>query len=76
MAVLVVADHDNTHLRDTTTKTITAAQKLSGEIDVLVLGSGCRAAARRPPPSRACAARCSPTARTWTRSSPRPPPTS
>jgi electron transfer flavoprotein alpha subunit len=45
MAVLVVADHDNTHLRDNTTKTITAAQKLSGDIDVLVLGSGCRAAA-------------------------------
>ncbi len=45
MAVLVVADHDNTHLRDSTTKTITAAQRLSPEVDVLVLGSGCRAAA-------------------------------
>jgi electron transfer flavoprotein alpha subunit len=45
MAVLVVADHDNTHLRDNTTKTITAAQRLSPEVDVLVLGSGCRAAA-------------------------------
>ena len=46
MAVLVVADHDNHHLRDTTTKTITAAQALSGEIDVLVLGANCREAAQ------------------------------
>jgi len=45
MAVLVVADHDNTHLRDNTTKTITAALRLSPEVDVLVLGAGCRAAA-------------------------------
>ncbi len=44
MAVLVVADHDNQTLRDTTLKTVTAAQKL-GEVDVLVLGAGCRAAA-------------------------------
>ena len=45
MAVLVVADHDNKTLRDTTTKSITAAQKLSGDVDVLVLGANCRAAA-------------------------------
>ncbi len=45
MAVLVVADHDNKSLRDTTTKTITAAQSLSGEVDLLVLGTDCRAAA-------------------------------
>ena len=44
MAVLVVADHDNQTLRDTTLKTVTAALKL-GEVDVLVLGAGCRAAA-------------------------------
>ncbi|HEX8569564.1 MAG TPA: electron transfer flavoprotein subunit alpha/FixB family protein, partial [Caulobacteraceae bacterium] len=44
MAVLVVADHDNHTLRDTTLKTVTAAQKL-GEVDVLVLGAGCRTAA-------------------------------
>jgi electron transfer flavoprotein alpha subunit len=35
MAVLVVADHDNKTLRDTTTKSITAAQRLSGDVDVL-----------------------------------------
>ena len=44
MAVLVVADHDNQTLRDTTPKTVTAARKL-GEVDVLVLGANCRAAA-------------------------------
>jgi electron transfer flavoprotein alpha subunit len=39
MAVLVVADHDNTHLRETTHKTVTAARALSGDVDVLVLGA-------------------------------------
>lgn len=38
MAVLVIADHDGAHLRDTTLKVITAAQNLSGDIDVLVYG--------------------------------------
>jgi electron transfer flavoprotein alpha subunit len=45
MAVLVIADHDNTVVRDTTTKTITAALQLSGDVDVLVAGKGCDAAA-------------------------------
>src|SRR6188472_3519286 len=45
MAVLVIADHDNAHVRDTTNKTITAAAKLSGDIDVLVAGKGAKAAA-------------------------------
>ncbi|HXQ16055.1 MAG TPA: electron transfer flavoprotein subunit alpha/FixB family protein [Caulobacteraceae bacterium] len=45
MAVLVLADHDNAHVRDTTNKTITAALKLSGDVDVLVAGKGCDAAA-------------------------------
>jgi electron transfer flavoprotein alpha subunit len=40
MAVLVLADHDNTHLRDTTLKTVTAALAISAEVDVLVLGKG------------------------------------
>ena len=39
MAVLVLADHDNAHLRDTTAKTVTAAKALSGDVDVLVLGA-------------------------------------
>jgi electron transfer flavoprotein alpha subunit len=44
MAVLVVADHDNAALRDNTHKTVTAAKAL-GEVDVLVAGQGCKAAA-------------------------------
>jgi len=40
MAVLVVADNDNAHLRDGTHKTVTAALKLSGDVDILVLGKG------------------------------------
>ncbi|MBN8528734.1 MAG: electron transfer flavoprotein subunit alpha/FixB family protein [Caulobacterales bacterium] len=38
MAVLVIADHDGTVVRDTTNKTVTAALALSGDVDVLVLG--------------------------------------
>jgi len=45
MAVLVIADHDNSVLRDTTNKTITAALAVSPEVDVLVLGEGAEAAA-------------------------------
>ncbi|HEY8614985.1 electron transfer flavoprotein subunit alpha/FixB family protein [Phenylobacterium sp.] len=40
MAVLLIADHDNASLRDATHKTVTAAQKLSSDIDVLVAGQG------------------------------------
>ena len=36
MAVLVIADHDNAHVRDSTHKTMTAALKLSSDVDVLV----------------------------------------
>lgn len=45
MAVLVVADNDNAHLRDTTNKTVTAALGLSSDVDVLVMGSGAQAVA-------------------------------
>jgi electron transfer flavoprotein alpha subunit len=45
MAVLVIADHDNASVRDTTHKTVAAAQKISSDVDVLVLGQGARAAA-------------------------------
>ena len=45
MAVLVVADNDNAHLRDTTHKTVTAALAMSGDVDVLVLGQGADAVA-------------------------------
>ncbi len=40
MAVLVIADHDNASLNDATHKTVTAALKFSGEVDVLVAGEG------------------------------------
>ena len=45
MAVLVVADNDNAHLRDGTHKTVTAALKLSSDVDVLVLGHNAKAVA-------------------------------
>ncbi|WP_297696047.1 electron transfer flavoprotein subunit alpha/FixB family protein [Phenylobacterium sp.] len=45
MAVLVIADHDNATLKEDTAKTVTAAQKLSNEVDVLVAGQGCKAVA-------------------------------
>ncbi|WP_122466343.1 electron transfer flavoprotein subunit alpha/FixB family protein [Brevundimonas lutea] len=45
MAVLVIADHDGQSVRDTTAKTVTAAQKLGGDIDILVVGQGAQAAA-------------------------------
>ncbi len=38
MTNLVIADHDGAHLRDTTLKTIAAAQAIGGDIDVLVYG--------------------------------------
>ncbi|WP_332654768.1 electron transfer flavoprotein subunit alpha/FixB family protein [Brevundimonas sp.] len=45
MAVLVIADRDGDTVRDITHKTVTAALKLSGEVDILVIGQGSRAAA-------------------------------
>ena len=45
MAVLVIADHDNASLKDNTQKVVTAATKLSGDIDVLVAGQGAKAVA-------------------------------
>ncbi|MET0274497.1 MAG: electron transfer flavoprotein subunit alpha/FixB family protein [Phenylobacterium sp.] len=45
MAVLVIADHDNTTLKDNTHKTVTAAQKLSGDIDILVAGKDAKGVA-------------------------------
>lgn len=45
MAVLVIADHDGTIVRDTTHKTVTAALALGGDVDILVVGQGAKAAA-------------------------------
>jgi electron transfer flavoprotein alpha subunit len=38
MAVLVIADHDGAHLRETTAKTVTAALEIGGDVDVAVIG--------------------------------------
>jgi len=40
MAVLVIAEHDNASLKDATHKTVTAASKVGGDIDILVAGKG------------------------------------
>ncbi len=40
MAVLVIAEHDNTNLKDATHKTVSAAAKMGGDIDILVAGKG------------------------------------
>jgi electron transfer flavoprotein alpha subunit len=45
MAVLVIADHDNASLKDNTHKTVTAALKLSSDVDVLVAGKNAKAVA-------------------------------
>ena len=45
MAVLVIADHHDGVLRDTTHKTLTAAQAIGGDVDVLVAGQGVAGAA-------------------------------
>lgn len=45
MAVLVIADHDNASLKDSTNKTVTAALAVSGDVDVLVAGQNAKAAA-------------------------------
>ncbi|NTI78504.1 electron transfer flavoprotein subunit alpha/FixB family protein [Rhizobium rhizogenes] len=45
MAILLLAEHDNSSLNDQTAKALTAASKIGGGVHVLVAGSGARAAA-------------------------------
>ena len=45
MKTLIVAEHDNQTLKAATLNAVAAAQQFGGDIDVLVLGSGCQAAA-------------------------------
>ena len=40
MAILVIAEHDNSELKDATHKTVTAAKAMGGDVDVLVAGKG------------------------------------
>ena len=46
MAVLVIADHDNAHLKPGVANAITAAARMGGEITVLVAGHQCGAMAQ------------------------------
>ena len=45
MSILIVADHDNATLKSATLHAVTAAQKIGGDIHVLVAGAGARPAA-------------------------------
>jgi len=46
MSILILADHSNAALAPATLNTVTAAQKIGGDIHVLVAGSGAAAAAQ------------------------------
>jgi len=45
MATLLIAEHDNKSIKDATSKALTAAKALGGDVHVLVAGKDCRAAA-------------------------------
>jgi electron transfer flavoprotein alpha subunit len=45
MSVLVYAEHDNQNLKAETLKTVAAAQKMGGDITILVAGHNCQAVA-------------------------------
>ncbi|MEC5397464.1 electron transfer flavoprotein subunit alpha/FixB family protein [Uliginosibacterium sp. H1] len=49
MSILVIAEHDNQHIKSATLHAVTAAQQIGAatqtSIDIVVLGSGCAAAA-------------------------------
>ena len=46
MSILVIAEHDNATLKASTRNTLTAARKLGADVDVLVAGHHCQAAAQ------------------------------
>ena len=46
MTILVIAEHDHQQLKAATLNTVAAAQKIGGDIHVLVAGSNCNAAAQ------------------------------
>ena len=43
MSILVIAEHDNAELKPATLNTVTAAQRIGGDLVLLVAGSGCGA---------------------------------
>ncbi len=46
MSILVIAEHDNASLVGATLNTVTAAQQIGDDIDLLIAGNGCDAAAQ------------------------------
>ncbi len=46
MTILVIAEHDHTTLKAATLNTVAAAQKIGGEVHLLVAGANCNAAAQ------------------------------
>jgi electron transfer flavoprotein alpha subunit len=46
MSILVIAEHDNAALKPAVLNTVAAAQKIGGDIDILVAGHQCGAAAQ------------------------------
>ena len=47
MSMLVIAEHDNSSLKSATLNSVTAAQAIGGDIDILVIGSNCQGAAEQ-----------------------------
>ncbi|MBV1786676.1 FAD-binding protein [Marinobacterium sp. D7] len=47
MAILVIAEHDNSTLKGATLNTLAAATQIGGDIHLLVAGSGCQAVAEQ-----------------------------
>lgn len=47
MSILVIAEHDNSSLNVATLNSVTAAQAIGGDIDLLVAGDGCQGAAEQ-----------------------------
>ena len=45
MKTLIIAEHDNQTLKVATLNAVAAAQAMGGDIDVLVVGSGCQSVA-------------------------------
>jgi electron transfer flavoprotein alpha subunit len=47
MSILLVAEHDNTNLKDATAKSMTAAAAMGGPVDILVAGHNCKGVAEQ-----------------------------
>lgn len=45
MSILVIVEHDNSSLKPATLNSVTAAQAIGGDIDLLVAGANCQSVA-------------------------------